>query len=439
MIYLNKNTPLTTDLLHKLINHYQLNTLPQLIKWDNYYKGKHKILNKTYGDQSKACNHIVTNFCKIIADTYSGYICGKPISYTSADDIEDVQKCLNYNDSAAADMAFITNALTYGVAYELQWLDKYAQVRYTQISPLSAFAVFDNSLDCELLYFVRWYKADAIGDSDVHYFEVYDAQTKTIYKAHGLGGNLEFVEQQAHYFGDVPISVFYLNNEEESIFNNIISLNDAYNELQSAEIDDFSAWVDAYLMLIGVDADAEDIAAMKANRVMVLPENAQAAWLTKNANDTQIVNILDNLKKNIFKVTACPDMADEAFLAQSGTALAYKLVGFENVAATIVARFTRAIQRRIELICNVLNLKAADAVWRDISIEFVRNLPVNITDTVQLVNSLHGLVSDKTLLAQLPFVDNIEQELELLAQQKQSNMDLFSFSAPDEDSEGEGV
>ena len=105
---------------------------------------------------------------------------------------------------------------------------------------------------------------------------------------------------------------------------------------------------------------------MKESRVLLLPTGAQAGWLTKNASDTQIVNMLDNIKKNIFKVTACPDMADETFLAQSGTALAYKLVGFENVASGIVAQFTKALQRRIELICNVLNLKASDAVWRDI-------------------------------------------------------------------------
>ena len=246
-------------------------------------------------------------------------------------------------------------------------------------------------------------------------------------------GNLEFVSEVTHYFQDVPVSVFWLNDEQESIFNNIISLNDAYNELQSSEIDDFNAWVDAYLVLTGVDADPEDIAAMKENRVLVLPEGAQAGWLVKNANDTQIVNILNNIKKNIYKVTACPDMADETFLAQSGTALAYKLVGFENVASGIVARFTKAIQRRIELICNILDMKASDAIWRDININFVRNLPVNTTETVQLINSLKGTVSDKTLLSQLPFIDDVQSELEAVKAQKEENMSLYNFSTPADD------
>lgn len=412
-----------------------LNTLPKLQKWGNYYNGKHVILNKSYADKSKECNHIVTNYCKIVTDTYSGYICGKPVSYTSNQNIDDVQDCINYNDSDAEDMAWCTNALIYGVGYELQWIDKYSQVRYSQVNPLNAFAIYDNTLDCDLLYFVRWYKRDNFDDNDIFNVEVYSDKTVKTYQAHGLGGALELISEEQHYFNDVPVSVFYLNESEENIFNCIITLNDAYNELQSSEIDDFNAWVDAYLTLTGVDADSEDIASMKANRVLILPEGATANWLTKNASDTQIVNMLDNIKKNIFKVTACPDMTDQTFLAQSGTALAYKLVGFENVASGIVARFTKAIQRRIELICNVLNLKATDAIWRDININFVRNLPVNLTETINLVNALKGTVSDATLLGQIPFITDVQSELEAVQKQKEENMALFSFDTHEDNDE----
>lgn len=428
MFYLNKDTELTTELLYKLINKYRLNNLPQLKEWGNYYKGEHTaILRKSYQDANKPCNRIVTNFCKIVSDTYNGYICGKPVSYTSNQDIEDVQEVINYNDSAAQDISFLSNALNYGVAYELYWLDKYAQVRYSQVNPMQALAIYDNTLECELLYFVRWYEADNTDDSNTYFVEVYSADTITTYKANGFGGMLEFVKEETHYFNTVPVSVFYLNDQEESIFNSILTLNDAYNELQSAEIDDFSAWVDAYLVFSGGSIDLSQATEMRQKRIMALPEGVTASFLTKNANDTQIVNMLDNIKKNIFKVTACPDMADETFLAQSGTALAYKLVGFENVASAIVARFTKALQRRIEVICAVLNLKASDAIWRDIHINFVRNLPVNIAETVQLVNGLHGIVSDKTLLAQLPFVNDVDAELEALQAQKQANMELYGF------------
>lgn len=439
MFCINRDTELTTDLLGKMIGKFITNEQPKLQKWKNYYDGKHIILNKTYADASKECNHIVTNYCKIVTDTYSGYIVGKPVSYVSNHNIDDVQEVINYNDSDAEDMRWLTNALIYNTAYELQWIDKFAQVRYSQVNPLNAFAIYDNTLDCELLYFVRWYKVDEFDESDMYHVEVYSASSIKTYETHGLGGMLSFVKEEAHHFGDVPVSVFTLNDTGDNIFNCIIGLNDAYNELQSSEIDDFNAWVDAYLTLTGVDAEIDDIAAMKESRVLILPTGAQADWLVKNASDTQIVNMLDNIKKNIFKVTACPDMADDTFLAQSGTALAYKLVGFENVASCIVAQFTKAIQRRIELICNVLNLKASDAVWRDIGIRFVRNIPANLTEVIQLVNTLKGTVSDATLLAQLPFVNDVQAELEAVQEQKKANMSLFNFQTQsgEEDDEEE--
>ena len=427
MFYINKDTELTADLLQKLFNKFNMNFLPQLQKYDNYYKGKHVILNKVYNDPSKPCNRIVTNYCKIIVDTYSGYICGKPVTYTSNNNIDDVQEVINYNDDKSENISWCTNALIYGIAYELKWLDKSAQVRYSQVSPLQAFPIYDNTLDCELLYFVRWYTADNFNNNEEIYVEVYSAFDIKTYKTNSSFSSLELISEVPHYFKDVPVSVFWLNDARESIFHSIITLNDAYNELQSSEIDDFNAWVDAYLTLTGVDAEAEDIASMKENRVLVLPEGASANWLVKNASDTQIVNMLENIKKNIFKVTACPDMADETFLAQSGTALAYKLVGFENVASGIVARFIKAIQRRIELICNILNMKASEAIWRDININFVRNLPINLTETIQLINSLKGTVSDKTLLGQLPFITDVQAELEAVQAQKAANMELYGF------------
>ena len=436
MFYISKDTELTTALLQKIMDKFTTYTQPKLQKWKDYYDGKHAILQKKYKDETKTCNRIVTNYAKIVTETYAGYICGKPVSYSSNDDITDVQEVINYNDDNAENISFCTNALIYGVAYELHWLDKNSKTRYSQVNPLNAFAIYDNTLDSNLLYFVRWYDANSIDDNDEKIVEVYSATDVKTYKVLGIGGSLQFLEEKPHFFGDVPVSVFWLNETtEDNIFNCIISLNDAYNELQSSEVDDFSAFCDAYLTLTGMDAEADDVAAMKENRVLVLPTGGSASWLTKNASDTQIVNMLENIRKNIFKISAAPDMGDENFMAQSGEAIKYKLTGFETVASGIVARFTKAIQRRIELICNILNLKASDAIWRDINISFVRNLPVNLTETISLINSLKGTVSDATLLAQIPFVTDVEAELEAVRIQKEENMAMFNFDTGEEDDE----
>lgn len=421
-----------------MINKFVLNEQPRLKKYKDYYDGKHSILRKVYADASKPCNRVVTNFCKVITDEYAGYIAGKPVTYTSNDNIDDVQEVINYNDDESQNIQWLTNTLIHGIGYELQWIDKDAQNRYSQVNPLNAFAIYSNDLENELLYFVRWYDADMFDEQDIYFVEVSDRERKVTYKARGLGGSLEFISEEPHYFGDVPVSVFNLNDNNESIFNQAISLNDAYNEVQSSELDDYQAFVDAYLLFSGGDLDEEDVKALergKQRRTIVLPEGVQAEWLTKNTSDVQVENILLNIRKNLFKVTAAPDMSDETFMAQSGEAIKYKLVGFENMASGIVTRFTKAIQRRIELLCNILNLKASDAIWRDIQISFVRNLPQNITEVIGLVNSLQGLVSHETLLSQIPFIDDVQKELEAVQAEKQANMDLFGFGFAEQEEE----
>ena len=437
MYLLSKEKELTPALLHKILDKFSTTDLPKRQRWKNYYDGKMAILSKQYNDPSKPCSRIVTNLCKVVADTYCGYIAGKPVTYVSNDNIDDIQEVINYNDDESQNIQWLMNALIYGVGYELHWIDSDAQERYSQISPLNAVAIHAASLEKELLYFVRWYDVCDFDDSDLLCVEVYDAFTKKTYQCHSLIGALEFISEEPHHFGDVPASVFYLNEQEESIFAQAMSLNDAYNELQSSEVDDYSAFCDAYLALVGMDAEPDDIAAMKDNRVLILPEGGSAAYLTKQANDTQIQNMLEDIKKNIFKVTSAPDMSDENFMAQSGVAIKYKLVGFENVASAIVTNFTKAIQRRIEIICNVLNLKASDAIWRDVRINFVRNLPQDYTETINLINSLKGTVSDKTLLGQLPFIDDVEAELEAVQKQREANMAMYDFGTNfDEEEEG---
>lgn len=207
-----------------------------------------------------------------------------------------------------------------------------------------------------------------------------------------------------------------------------MSQQDAYNRLISGEIDDFDAFADAYLVLTGISADEEDLITMKENRVLILDNDSSAQYLTKSISDTEVNNILSNLNDSIHKIANSPDFNDEKFWASSGVALKYKLVGFENKASAIEGNMRKALQKRIELISAILNLKGDDA-WRDIDIVFTRNLPQNIEETATIINSFRGLVSDRTLLAQIPFVVDVDEELAQLQKEKEENMSMYSFAS----------
>lgn len=430
MFMLPKETELTTELLLKMFNRFNLNVLPKLQKYKNYYDGTQAILCKHYADASKPCNRVVTNYCADIVSSYCGYIASPGyISYSSDNDIESIMDCLRYNDYQDEDSDFLGDALIYGVAAELMYTDEQGQVRFRLIEPTNCFGVYDDSLTGDLMYFVRWYKANDWDDSDLYNVDVYSDFSIKHYQMYGTMGGLEFQSEEPHYFNQCPANIFYLDKDERNIFECIITLQDAYNELLSGEIDDFSAFCDAYLTLEGVDAESEDIASMKANRVLILPAGATADWLTKNASDTQVENILKRVHDNIYRIAKCPDFSSETFVGgvSSGVAIRYRLTGCETKAASIENNMKKALQRRIELIAGVASLKLGEDVFRDIQIDFQRNIPSDNSDIVNLVNALKGTVSDATLLAQIPFVTDVDAELERINEQKKQNMELYSF------------
>ena len=435
VFYLNKDIELTVELLQKMINRFRMNNEPRLIKYKNYYDGIQQILSKSYSDPSKPCSHTVINYCKNIVDSYCGYLATPGfISYRSNDDIEEIMNILRYNDFQTEDNDFLLNALIYGTSAELMYIDTDSQVRFKIINPTQCFGISDDSLTGDLMYFVRIYPVNDWDDSDKYNVDVYGDSFVKHYTMSGMNGYLTFVAEEPHYFSQCPANIFSLP-DEKSIFDCVIGLQDAANELLSSEIDDYSAFCDAFLCLNGVDAEADDIASMKENRVLVLPEGATASWLTKNANDAQVENILKRIHDSIYRVAQCPDFSSDSFVGgvSSGIAIQYRLTGMENKAGSIEGKMKQALQRRIEIICGIASLKLGENVFRDVEIDFKRNIPADTASTINLINSLKGTVSDATLLSQLDFISDVNAELEAVQEQKAANMELYGFSTPGSD------
>ena len=390
-------------------------------------------MKKQATDLGKPCNKVVVNYCYNIVQNYRGYLTGIDIAYSSDKNIDQVFEVLNYNDVKQEDSNYLQDALVYGCAYEIAYIDEWGKHRFKTLDPKNVIPIYDDTLDQDLVYCIRFW-SNKIADKDFYIVEVYSQSDIKTYKSDMGFQTFELVKEEPHYFGMVPITVFELNNDRVSIFDQIMTLQDAYNKLLSAEVDDFESFADAYLVLKGMmGTDPADLADMKRNRALLLDNDAEASYLTKNISDTQIQNMLNNINDNIHKIANSPDFNDDKFMAQTGIAMRFKLVQFENASSAIEAEMRKALQRRIELICAIGNIKGDNLNFDDVKITFTRNLPTNLTETAQVVNSLRGLVSDQTLLSLLPFVEDSQAELDRLNQQKQMNMDMYSFTPGNEE------
>ena len=93
-------------------------------------------------------------------------------------------------------------------------------------------------------------------------------------------------------------------------------------------------------------------------------------------------------------------MSDDSFAGNvSGVAIKYKLIGLEQVRSRKEREFKKALQRRIELVSGILQLKSLPTIdFRDIDIQFTANIPANLAEITEIVNSLDGMISQKTLV-----------------------------------------
>lgn len=439
-IYLDLSQDLNIKRLSKILNYYEQSIKPAKAFNKGYYDGTGQaIMNRIIEDDSRPNNRIVKNYCKTITDNFRGYICGKPITYSSRND-SDISLLLDTlvaNDVVNADSIFLKNALIHGEAYELCYINENQEKRFKSLDSLNSIPIYRADLDEKLLYFIT-YSPVIDWDSEAwvkkYRLDIYDNKYIYHYESDEGFNNLKQLSIEEHYFNDVPVSVLTLD-DGKSIFDCVVGMQDAYNKLLSDEVNDFEAFVDAYMVLKNVSADEEDLAAMKQSRTILLDGDSDVAYLTKSMNDTQIENLLENLNSSIHTISNSPDFSSEEFNSgvSSGTALSYKLVGFNNIAANVQAQFIKALQNRIRLLNRVFALVESNDY--DIEITFNHNLPTAIADTANVVNSLRGLVSDESLLKLLPFIEDVEAEKQRVeAQAEKSTLsDMYQFLKADED------
>lgn len=375
-------------------------------------------------DSTKPNNKIANPYASYITDTLVGYFIGEPITYNSDDStlLEELKMIFEYNDEADENAELAKNASIYGVAYELLYVADEV-VRFHSLDPRQCIPIYDGTIENNLIAFIRYYDDyNIVEDKTYTMIEVITDTEITQYRTSTSIDTLTLLDSYKHYFQIVPIAIYKNNEEEQGDFEQVISLIDAYDKMESDSLNDFEYFVDAYLALYGFTAEPEDIQQMKENRVLLMDEGTSAEWLIKSTSDTHIENIKNRIDADIHKFAKCPNMADKEFASNaSGVAIKYKLLGTENKVSIKERKFKRGLQQRLELLANINGILRDGFDWRAIDIIFTRNIPANDSDIANVVNTLSDVVSKETLLAQIPFVDDVQAELDRLDKEKEEN------------------
>ena len=421
---LNNSKELTKEIICEMVKQHCQIELPRLNKLKNYYEGRNDISKRIVKDLTKPNNKVSNPYANYITDTLVGYFVGSPITYQSnnKDLLNEINMIFEYNDEQDENTELAKNASIYGVAYEyLYMLDN--TIRFKVLDTREVIPIYDKTAENNLVAIVRVYKDyDWTRKEEINYVEVITENEVAKYEINSSYTTLTLLDSYPHYFKMVPVAVYRNNEECIGDFERVISLIDAYDLLESDSLNDFEYFTDCYLCLYGFTADSSDIQNMKENRVLLMDADTKAEWLVKDSNDASITNMKNRIDNDIHKFAKCPNMSDESFASNaSGIAIKFKTMGTENLVAVKERKFKRGLQMRLELIALIKGVIQDEFDWREIEISFTRNIPTNLIDIADVITKLEGVVSNETLLTQIPFVSDVQSELTKIDKEKEKN------------------
>ena len=399
---------------------------------EGYYVGDHKILHTSKKDSTAPDNKIVNNMAKYITDTAVGYFIGKPVVYSSQNDqfLAAMQDIFDYNDEQDENTEVAKTCSIDGNCFEMLYMDEDAQVRFVKVAPANCIMIYETGYSTPMAAIRFIYSRDK-DDHPIKKVEFWTA-TDCWYFISFNGGPLDLVDIREHYWRDVPFIEFINNEERIGDFEGVVSIIDAYNRVQSNTANYFQYNDEAILKVLKMgDVSSQDIADMKEKGAIILEDGGDIQWLIKEVADTPLENYKKRLREDMHLFSSVPNLNDENFGGNlSGVAVSYKLWGLEQICAIKERKFKRALQRRIELVANMLNIQGGKYDYRDIDIQFRRNKPQNLLEIAQIITTLAGELSRETRLQMLPTIDNVQDELKKLEDEKKEDMAGFgSFDA----------
>ena len=401
---------------------------------EDYFYGKHKILQRTFDDKSKPNNQVMCNIPKYIVQVRTGFFSSSPLTLESENPeyLKDIRKVLEYNDFKQIFNQLDTYCSIYGHSFLVMYMNEEGRITFTAQNPTDWIYVRDNSLEQKPKFAIRYY---AWWD-DVENMQMYDIELytdKEIINYEGSPVDLKEVSRRPHCFNGLPVIEFMENESRQGAYENVISLIDTYELMLSDTANTINYFSDCYLVLTGMqETQAEDIARMKNDRVLLVPEGCEASFLTKNVSENYNENMLKRLQEQIFVVACTPLLSDSSFSSNSsGVAIQFKLFSMEKSVQLKENIFRTGFNRMFNLIKDMINLYERKSYTEDDRIiqTFTRSLPMDLSALADSISKLNGVVSRRTLMSQLDFVSDASLEENQLRTEQEEAMEMAAKKA----------
>lgn len=296
------------------------------------YRGKTAILNKEK-EVRESINHKVNeNRAYEVVSFHKGYSFGEAIQYVrrenSASDQNDDDIAADINalngfmsdaDKAACDNDLAEWFYVGGTSYRLTlpnagWSKNGDEPPFKlySLDPRQTFVVYSNSVDHRPMMAVYYVQKQEDHE------KIYSVYTENSYfEVQEFGG----VSENPHVLGMIPIIEYPADSSRLGVFEIVMPLLDALDELQSNRMDDIVQTVNSFLAIMGAQLEQETYEKLNDWKTLCLPEGTDAKYLSASMSQSDVQTLKDDLYQSILTICGVPNRNGGTSTSDTGSAV----------------------------------------------------------------------------------------------------------------------
>lgn len=390
------------------------------IKWFDLYTNNHAILqkpNKVVGDKVFRTAKLPVNFYELVVKFIVNFVLAQPVTVHHSD--EDFQQFIRkfhqQNNINLHNAKLLEHMCVFGKAFEHIYFDKDGNLRIRLIDGLAAIPFWDDYMELEM--FVEDYRVKDELLGETRYLRVFTEEATYEFIENHRGVLSEEVTE--NLFG-MPI-IAYKNNEFhrllKSDFEIIQPLVEEYERVLSAAGDIIHYHADPILVAFG--QKLPDIGG--TGKILNFEKGADVKYLTWDQNIEALNWYVSQLKNLIYELSMTPKFVFEQQAVSNLSGVALKLLySAALVKANEKQQALQEMKKRYKYLAKIYEVQTAKRIEDDVDIDFAVTIPTNEVELINSMLSLYsaGLVSKETVLQKVPYIEDVQKELQKLAKEE---------------------
>ena len=445
------------------INHFNVSQRKKgMIDGEKYYMGKHDILSRkrtVIGENGELTevknlpnNRIVDNQYKKMVDQKNNYLLGKP--FTIQCDNEQYTKQLKqvFNKKFQRLLKRIgEDSLNCGIGWLFVYYNEQGELAFKRIKPFEIIPGWKDAEHTVLDYAIRIYeviayegkqekvirKVEIYDDKGINYFELSD------------GGSLKPVEpyfqnyftitdeedgtETGYNWTKIPLIPWKYNTKEIPLIKMVKSLQDGLNLIES-NFQNAMEEDTRNTILVLVNYDGQNLGEFRQNlaqygAVKVRTVDGAAGdlkTLQVEVNSDNYKAILEIFKKAIIENCMGYDAKDDRLAGNPNEMNIQSMYSDIDLDANAMeTEYQASFEELLWFInCHFANMGIGDFEGEDVNIIFNRDMLISESNVIDNVNKSQDL-SLETRLAQHPWVEDVQAELDRINKEKEENMEQY--------------